>query len=222
VTADDGCRRVSPRAALTDAPLGTQARGTACRPAARVRRSGLHTPGSGRRRWRPRRKPPASYFATPDVDQIAAEVVPLCQTMQGLASDELLGDLGLERDALGSMLSCHGPSSETQHTGQLPRPDLSGPRGALHGGVSLPRRSTNSAQGPANAGNKSTSTSLPLPAAGSSWRAAPQRHTPPALEWDRAVRVAHGPAVRWGPGGPGDLNDGWARTGDTFRLLSLA
>jgi hypothetical protein len=29
------------------------------------------------------------------VDQIAAEVVPLCQTMQGLASDELLGDLGL-------------------------------------------------------------------------------------------------------------------------------
>ena len=48
----------------------------------------------------------------PDADQIAAQVVPLRQTMQGLASEELLGDLALERDAVGSMLPCHGSSSE--------------------------------------------------------------------------------------------------------------
>ena len=33
----------------------------------------------------------------PNADQIAAQVVPLRQTMQGLASEELLGDLALER-----------------------------------------------------------------------------------------------------------------------------
>src|SRR5919106_4019685 len=56
----------------------------------------------------------------PDPDQIAAEVVPLRQTMQGLASEELLGDLALERDAVGSMLSCHGSSSENPALRSIP------------------------------------------------------------------------------------------------------
>jgi hypothetical protein len=40
--------------------------------------------------------------------------------MQGLASEELLGDLALERDAVGSMLSCHGSSSENPAPRSIP------------------------------------------------------------------------------------------------------
>jgi hypothetical protein len=70
---DDGCRRVS-RSALrfADAPLRNSSfEGPACRPAARARRSELHTPGSGRRRRRPRRRlrPRTSLPHYPDADQ---------------------------------------------------------------------------------------------------------------------------------------------------------
>ena len=99
-------------------PLGTRARGPACRPVARVRRSGLHMPGSDRRRRRRRRR---RRPRDPDADQIAAEVMPLRQAMQGLASEELLADLALERDAVGSMLSCHGPSSENPAPRSIPQ-----------------------------------------------------------------------------------------------------
>ena len=50
--------------------------------------------------------------------------MPLCQTMQGLASEELLGDLALERDAVGSMLSCHGLSSENPAPRSIPQAPL--------------------------------------------------------------------------------------------------
>jgi hypothetical protein len=56
----------------------------------------------------------------PDPDQIAAQVVPFRQTMQRLASEEFLGDLALERDAVGSMLSCHGSSSENPAPRSIP------------------------------------------------------------------------------------------------------
>jgi hypothetical protein len=40
--------------------------------------------------------------------------------MQGLASEELLGDLAVEREAVGSMLSCHGSSSENPAPRSIP------------------------------------------------------------------------------------------------------
>jgi hypothetical protein len=46
--------------------------------------------------------------------------MPLRQTMQGLASEELLGDLALERDAVGSMLPCNGSSSENPAPRSIP------------------------------------------------------------------------------------------------------
>jgi hypothetical protein len=46
----------------------------------------------------------------PDSDQVARDVMALGQAMQGPASEELLGDLTLERNAVGSV-SRHGPSS---------------------------------------------------------------------------------------------------------------
>ena len=46
----------------------------------------------------------------PDPDQIARNVVALRQTVQCLASKELLCDLTLKFDAMGSVL-CHGLSS---------------------------------------------------------------------------------------------------------------
>lgn len=47
--------------------------------------------------------------------------MPLRQTMQGLASEELLADLALERDAVGSMLSCREPSSENPAPRSIPK-----------------------------------------------------------------------------------------------------
>ena len=39
-------------------------------------------------------------LADPNADQIAGQVMPLCQPMQGLAADELRGNLAFELDAM--------------------------------------------------------------------------------------------------------------------------
>jgi hypothetical protein len=46
-------------------------------------------------------------FLNPDADQLPRDVVPLGQSMQRLTSKELLGNLTLELNAMGTLLS-HG------------------------------------------------------------------------------------------------------------------
>src|ERR1700761_1129346 len=53
-------------------------------------------------------------FAYPDPDQLAGDIVSLGQRVQGLTSNEFLGNLPLERDAVGTMLGHDFHSPEAQ------------------------------------------------------------------------------------------------------------
>src|SRR3546814_13858414 len=83
----------------------------------------------------------------PDADQVARDVVTLRQTVQRLAGENLLRDLPLELDAMGTV-SCHGlPSPKARptrsHPQSLPVPPQRRPppRGEpLTGGLPEPLR----------------------------------------------------------------------------------
>src|SRR5205823_4450722 len=68
----------------------------------------------------------------PDANQLTRDIMPLGKRVQALPGNELLGDLPLELNAVGTLWG-HGfhplkPSSPCQITNLK----LSGPRGALH------------------------------------------------------------------------------------------
>ena len=77
-----------------------------------------------------------------DADQVARDVVTLRQPVEGLAGQELLGELTLEFDAVRSVLHHGFHPSKARHAGQFTSANLSRPKGPLQSGVPFQRRLT--------------------------------------------------------------------------------
>ena len=69
-------------------------------------------------------------LADPDADQVAGQVMPLCQPMQGLAADELLGNLAFELDAVIAVLNHGFQFPKTRRPRSTPHLRFCPPRGA--------------------------------------------------------------------------------------------
>jgi len=66
---------------------------------------------------------PGLVLLNPDPDQIARDIVPLRQAVQGLAAEKFLRDLPFEFDAMGSMFRHGFHPSEARQPGQfIPAP----------------------------------------------------------------------------------------------------
>ncbi|WP_428489837.1 hypothetical protein [Rhodopila sp.] len=86
---------------------------------------------------------PNLELANPDPDQLPENVVALGQCVQGFTGDELLGNLTLECDAMGTMLGDGFYSPESRQGGQIYELRLHTRRAALQNRVLfLPRRKT--------------------------------------------------------------------------------
>src|SRR3984893_6420812 len=122
-------------------PLETRFRAPAGPPCARGRRSSPRIPEANRplRHLRRRRR---SELHHPNADQVARDAMTSGESVKRLAGDELLRHLAVEFDAMGTV-SGHGfHPPKAQPPRSIPRPHLSGLRGALHQAVKVARRNT--------------------------------------------------------------------------------
>src|SRR5713226_10357347 len=95
--------RFSAAVRFSEPPLGTRFRALGGQPCAPTPQSWLRIPGVVRQpgRLRPRRR------LNPDANQLTRDIMPLGKRVQALPSNELLPDLPLELNAVGT-LSGHG------------------------------------------------------------------------------------------------------------------
>src|SRR6266545_7809565 len=123
--------RFSAAVRFSEPPLGTRFRALGGQPCAPTPQSWLRIPGVDRQpgRLRPRRR---LHTSEPRRESAERDIMPLGKRVQALPGNELLRDLPLELNAVGT-LSGHGfHPLKAQLTLSNHYLKLSGPRGALH------------------------------------------------------------------------------------------
>src|SRR6516162_4639347 len=123
--------RFSAAVRFSEPPLGTRFRALGDQPCAPTPQSWLRIPGVDRQHLGVFVQGAGFILLNPDANQLTRDIMPLGKRVQALPGYELLRDLPLERDAVGTLPGHGFHPLKAQLTCQITSLDLSGPRGAL-------------------------------------------------------------------------------------------